>query len=372
MPSVTLGSVATGGTATAYTYSTATAGSLTTIGSLIADDANDLGMAMSGSPGPAVYCGMDDMPTDFQSSGTSASITLKAKSVGHTNDTIRLFLGVYANDEATNYFTGDTINTATPFADGTYGPYNFTITAAGQAASRADWNAAKMRLIWVQTVNMGTDSTPTILVDWMKVTLDNYVLVPTFTPDLAAYRFYADDGNDAGSTALGTQSTAYGASISGNLGLHLRVRIQETAAVAGAATDDYQLQYRQNGGTWTNVTTSSSVVKAFNSTWTPTGAGLGGARLTGGTGTYLNLVSVLTETGSADDRNITASNHAEFLYIIQLQYADIANADVIEFRVLRNGSTTGFTYTTTPTLNITKLAPSFVPKSRLFPQLLSQ
>jgi hypothetical protein len=69
----------------------------------------------------------------------------------------------------------------------------------------------------------------------------------------AAYRFY-EDGAESSSTAIAAQDTNITEDVSGgDQNIQLRVRLQETAGVAGASTDDYQLQYQYNGGTWYDV-----------------------------------------------------------------------------------------------------------------------
>jgi hypothetical protein len=68
-----------------------------------------------------------------------------------------------------------------------------------------------------------------------------------------AFRFY-EDGTESGSTATDTQGTNISRDLtSGNSSLHLRLRLQESGAVAGATTDDWQLQYSKNSGTYESI-----------------------------------------------------------------------------------------------------------------------
>ena len=75
-------------------------------------------------------------------------------------------------------------------------------------------------------------------------------------------------------------------------------------------------------------------------------------RLTGGTGSF--VAGKVSETGLVSDLAISTSNYTELLYSLTLKAADLANGDTLRFRVLRNGATTGLTYTQTPMINITK------------------
>ena len=328
---------------------------------------------------------------------------------------------------------------------------------------------------------------------------------PTFTQD--AFRFY-EDGTESGSTATAAQSTNVTRDVNGDSNIALRVRLQETAGSTALTTDDYQLQYSLNSGTYTNVgtgnsattvgrlttgatsellassgadnyvvrkfvfatsvsisTISGAVNKSAGSTalvraiiipdpldaspigevafssafrvpantsltfedFTPTatatlsagtywigfegsyqGSGsasiaydTGGAtneaakptsdvnpaptynsnnysikvtytipsikaydsasltdaaattnRLTGGTGSF--VAGEVSEDGLVDDQLITGSNFTELLYSMTLVSSALSNGDTLDFRILRNGATTGMTYTSTPRITASK------------------
>lgn len=168
-----------------------------------------------------------------------------------------------------------------------------------------------------------------------------------FTLSQTAYRWY-EDGSEGGSADAGVaQSTALTRYLDGNQNLGLRIRLQESGGAAGATTDDYQLQYSKNGGAFTNVTTSSSNVKGVNST-NLTDAGTTTNRLGAGSGSF--VAGEISEDGLVDDRQITASNYTELLYSLQLVAADLADNDVLTFRVLLNGAT--ITYSVTPQVTV--------------------
>jgi hypothetical protein len=73
-------------------------------------------------------------------------------------------------------------------------------------------------------------------------------------------------------------------------------------------------------------------------------------RLTGGTGTF--SPGKVSEDGLADDVAWAGNNYTELLYSLTFKAADLTAGDTLRFRVLRNGATTGLTYTSTPTVTI--------------------
>jgi hypothetical protein len=174
---------------------------------------------------------------------------------------------------------------------------------------------------------------------------------PAFTQ--AAFGFY-EDGTESGSTTIAAQNTNITRDVTpGNSNLQLRLRIQETNAASGAATDDYRLQYSKNGAAFTNVTAATANVRGFNSSLTEGAATT--ERLTGGTGAF--LAGAVSEDGEAADHRITYSKYTEYLYTLTLMSADLANGNTLDFRVLRNGAV--MTYSVTPRINVAKpTAPS--------------
>lgn len=179
-----------------------------------------------------------------------------------------------------------------------------------------------------------------------------------------AFRWY-EDGTESGSTEAAAENTAIEADVQvTSLDQHLRIRIQASAQ-AGAATDDYQLQYRKNAGTWTDVTTSSSDVQGFDSS-NLTDGNATTQRLSAGSGTYRS--GAISEDGLIDDLNpwsaSGSSNYTELLYAVRFIRADVDDEDEIEFRVLYNGST--ITYSATPSATINKIVYELTAESGSF------
>ena len=87
-----------------------------------------------------------------------------------------------------------------------------------------------------------------------------------------------------------------------------------------------------------------------------TGTGPTTNRLGAGTGSF--VAGKISEDGTVNDFGWTANNYTELLYSLKFVKADLANGDTLRFRVLRNGATTGMTYTQTPRVDLTM---TFVP-----------
>ena len=73
-------------------------------------------------------------------------------------------------------------------------------------------------------------------------------------------------------------------------------------------------------------------------------------RLGAGTGSF--VAGKISEDGTVNDLGWTGNNYTELVYSLKLIAADLAGSDTLRFRVVRNGVTTGMTYTQTPTINI--------------------
>jgi hypothetical protein len=157
------------------------------------------------------------------------------------------------------------------------------------------------------------------------------------------------------SDALAAQNTAYTADLStGDANLQLRTRLQSTNISPIYGTDDFQLQYERNAsGTWVNVAAGASGVVPYDSANLTDGAATTN-RLGVGTGSF--TAGKVSEDGLVDNLGWPGNNNTELLYALTLKQTDLANGDTLRFRVLRNGVTTGLTYTQVPTIPVTKTA----------------
>jgi len=177
--------------------------------------------------------------------------------------------------------------------------------------------------------------------------------VAQFTVSFDDFRFY-EDGPESTSVGLEDQGVNIGFDLAADFNFQLRVRLQEIGGKDGDHSDDYRLQYSKNGGTWTNVTTTSSNVKGFDSTYLTDGEATTTARIWEGASNAF-VPGKVSETGEVVDHRLTANNYTVHLYSLTLISADIAVDDEIEFRVLLNGST--FTYNVVPKFTRLNLPP---------------
>jgi hypothetical protein len=184
----------------------------------------------------------------------------------------------------------------------------------------------------------------------------------TFGITARAYRWYAD-GTETGAAAVAAENTQYTALVLADFPIVLRYGVQESGSgtASGASTDDYQLQYSLNGGAFTNVTAASSVVQGFTSADLTDAAGTT-QRLSAGTGSFI-AGEIAESDGLLTDWALTANNYSDLLFAIQILAASTAEADVITFRVLRNGSVFN-TYSVTPQITVTTSTPSYSPLGR--------
>lgn len=168
--------------------------------------------------------------------------------------------------------------------------------------------------------------------------------------DQDSYRGRNDDNNEASATWKAAANLTWTQITDANL--RVRFLVQETAGANHSPILALQLQYKLNAGAWTNVTASSSVVKALNSTWLTHGADT--TQQVGG-GTFVannNWVEDVDGTTNASGA-VGVNNEAEAEFCIQLVGADITEGDTIQLRVVDESGDTPFAaYTNTPSLVI--------------------
>lgn len=112
----------------------------------------------------------------------------------------------------------------------------------------------------------------------------------------------------------------------------LRFTVQETGGSA-AGNVDIQFQCRLNGGTWQDITTTSTIVKAVAAV--PLTNGGNCTKRLSGTGTFESSGAGQTEDGSSggNANDIAASGNSETECGLQIVGADTSPGDLIEFRL---------------------------------------
>ncbi len=127
-----------------------------------------------------------------------------------------------------------------------------------------------------------------------------------------------------------------------DVNFRLRFLIQETAG--SGATESFQLQYRQNGGTWTDVNASSSVVRSFASDNLTDGGDT--TEQMAGSGSFITDNNGIDEVdGLAGATVYVGSDDAEYEYVVQVRSADTKYGDKIEMRLIDGSDVVLDTYT---------------------------
>jgi hypothetical protein len=113
---------------------------------------------------------------------------------------------------------------------------------------------------------------------------------------------------------------------------------------------DFEFQYRKNGGTYTQITTSSAAVKAVTPVCWADGANT--TQRLSGTGTFETTSAGCTATGISGGTafDIIASGNGETECALQLVAADLASGDLLEFRLTRDGAIVMDAYAVTPAI----------------------
>jgi len=180
---------------------------------------------------------------------------------------------------------------------------------------------------------------------------------PTFTipPAYAQshFRFRTDTGLvDAAPTWAKAEDVSLAAADYANINYRLRISIQNTGA--GTPLNTWTLRYSKNGGAYTAITTTSTVVQAIDAGAGSTGDLATIQRLTSAVGTFSGNGSY-SENGTTGNVILGSGRFAEFEYGIKIVAADVAANDTIDFQVFPN--TTGvITQTVTPRITVGVIA----------------
>jgi hypothetical protein len=130
----------------------------------------------------------------------------------------------------------------------------------------------------------------------------------------------------------------------------LRFTLQSDATAI--SNIDPNFEYRRNGGTWTQITTSSAFVKAVTPVCWADAANT--TKRLSGTGTFEASSTGCTVDGIAGGAafDIVASGNGETECALQLVGADLKPGDLIEFRLTRDAQVLINTYAVFPQLQL--------------------
>lgn len=169
------------------------------------------------------------------------------------------------------------------------------------------------------------------------------------------YRFGIASGTESTHGWHAAENTAPTA---GALGLDtpflVRFNVQASGGVAHSNID-LQLTCNRNGGAFQNVTTTSTIVRAVTTSVFAEAANTT-KRLAGGTGTFESSSNGCSVDGLSGGNNndIVANGCCETEFSVQIRSADVANGDVIQFRLTSPDA--AITYTVTPSYTVVVVA----------------
>ncbi len=161
----------------------------------------------------------------------------------------------------------------------------------------------------------------------------------TFIVNLAAFQFRNDDGSESAATPKAAVNTTISMAVAEVL--RCRILVQETNG-GSANNQSFTWQYRHVEGTntWTNLTTSSSIVQAANSQLVDDTSTTSGTHDLNGTGTFIVDNGAQCEDGITlvPTADFQGSDHVDCELSFQILDAGTANGDRIDFRVLVGGT----------------------------------
>lgn len=177
------------------------------------------------------------------------------------------------------------------------------------------------------------------------------------------YRFGVDSGTESthGWHAAEDVTPAQGV-IPVDTTFLLRFNVQASGGVAHSNID-FQFTVSRNGGAFQNITTSSTIARAV-----PAAAFVDAASTTkrlSGTGTFEASSNGCTEDGLSGGNNndIVANGCSECECGLQIRSADVANGDVLAFRLTSPDA--AITYTVTPSYTVGIAAPTELTPGRI-------
>ena len=169
------------------------------------------------------------------------------------------------------------------------------------------------------------------------------------------FRFRNDDDSEAAATwkAAGDVDVE----VAPDENVRLRIAAQETAG--GSTTRAFKLQYSLNGGTFTDVNASSSVVRCSASPHVAEDADT--TDQIGGSGTFVGTGGFDEVDGRTSTANMAfaANGHGEVEFCFQVLSADVADNDTIDFRIVDvTGTVLDGGYAIIPRLTVNETPPS--------------
>ncbi len=174
-----------------------------------------------------------------------------------------------------------------------------------------------------------------------------------FDANQKQFRGRNDDGTEATATwivALNTNWTQ-----DSNKNFRVRFTLQADAGVTNVTPISPSLYYSLNGGAYTQVTSSSNVVRLFTSA-NVTDATATTQQISGGLGLTYLAGSVQTTSSTGVSRAVSGGVHVdEDEWCLQIRTVDVANSDTITLQERSAGGGAFVTYTVTPSITVNRI-----------------
>ena len=145
---------------------------------------------------------------------------------------------------------------------------------------------------------------------------------------LQHWRWRNDDGSEAGATWIGANDT----SVNLSTDTVLRARFGVIHSSGPVKADGFQLQYRLNSGSWTDVSGGSSVVRANASAYVSNNASTTQQVSTGGT--YIGTKQFDSDNGATANVSILTGYTCDAEFAFKVRSGDTSPGDTIWLRVI--------------------------------------
>lgn len=162
---------------------------------------------------------------------------------------------------------------------------------------------------------------------------------PTF--DQKHFRFYQDNASLNSADPYANEDTNYNIGLSTTF--RVRIEVANTGTASGSLTA--RLEFKENSGSWTQITTGTNNVRLSDSSQFPD-SGMTTSHLTA-TGSFTTGYGKDTSS-DATNLSLTNGNYTEYEYALILQPGAAGNS--YQFRLTNTGTPLD-TYTVTPTIN---------------------
>ena len=204
---------------------------------------------------------------------------------------------------------------------------------------------------WQVTTASGNNSGDAVFYveDTASITTPDFVGTPIYAQKHFRFRTGTDIVNNATPTWAQPEDVSIPSGSYAAINYRLRISVENTGA--GSPANTWTLRYSKNGGAYTAITTSSSVVQAVDASTSVDDTQIANQLLTASSGFFAGS-GTYSETGTTPSRTPPGfGDFVEFEYGIKVVAADVANGDTIDFQIWPD-TTAAITQTVTPRITV--------------------